>query len=55
MPYSDFKGESNPYRIGHVVSTESFGLIKLNFISKEVQFQIIEDQGKVPLEIRQQY
>ncbi|MGB5171871.1 alkaline phosphatase D family protein [Eudoraea sp.] len=53
--YSDFKGESNPYRIGHVVSTESFGLIKLNFISKEVQFQIIEDQGKVPLEIRQQY
>ncbi|WP_276390158.1 alkaline phosphatase D family protein [Eudoraea chungangensis] len=53
--YKDFKGEANPYRIGHVVFNESFGLVKLNFITREIQFQIIEDEGKIPLEIRQQY
>ncbi len=53
--YSSFTKEANPYRIGHVVKNESFGLIKINFITQEVQFQIVEDQGKIPLEIRQQY
>lgn len=53
--YSDFSGEPNPYRIGSVISKESFGLIKLNMLTKEVNLQIVENDGLVPLEIRQNY
>jgi alkaline phosphatase D len=53
--YANFSGEPNPYRLGNVVAKESFGLIKLNMITKEVQLQIIENNGVVPLEIRQNY
>lgn len=53
--WSNFSGEPNPYRLGNVVAKESFGLIKLNMITKEVQLQIVENNGVVPLEIRQNY
>ena len=53
--YSDFTGEPNPYRLGEVVSTESFGLVRLNFSDKKVRFQIIGDQGIILGEIEQQY
>ncbi|WP_297792501.1 alkaline phosphatase D family protein [uncultured Eudoraea sp.] len=53
--YSDFSGEPNPYRLGGVIAKESFGLIKLNMITKEVQLKIVENDGIVPLEIRQNY
>jgi len=53
--YSNYSGEPNPYRLGNVVAKESFGLIKLNMITKEVQLQIVENNGVVPLEIRQNY
>ena len=53
--YSDFSGEPNPYRIGGVISKESFGLAKFNLITKEVTLQIVENEGIVPLEIRQNY
>lgn len=53
--WSDFSGEPNPYRIGGVISKESFGLAKFNLITKEVILQIVENDGIVPLEIRQNY
>lgn len=53
--YSDFEGEPNRYRLGGVIAKESFGLIKLNMITKEVQLRIVENDGRVPLEIRQEY
>lgn len=53
--YSDFSGEPNPYRLGNVIAKESFGLVKLNLITKEVHLQIVENNGIVPLEIRQNY
>ena len=53
--YSDFSGEPNPYRLGNVIAKESFGLVKINMITKEVHLQIVENNGIVPLEIRQNY
>jgi len=53
--YSDFSGEPNPYRLGNVIAKESFGLVKLNMITKEVHLQIVKNNGIVPLEIRQNY
>lgn len=53
--YSDFSGEPNPYRIGGVISKESFGLVKLNLITREVILQIVENNGIVPMELRQNY
>ena len=53
--YSGFSGEPNPYRIGGVISKESFGLVKFNLITREVILQIVENNGIVPLELRQNY
>ena len=53
--YSSFTGEPNPYRLGEVVSTESFGLVRFNFRVKSVRFQIIGDKGAILGEIQQQY
>lgn len=53
--YKDFTGEPNPYRLGEVVNTESFGLVRFNLTDKKVRFQIIGDQGSVLGEIEQQY
>ena len=53
--YSDYSGEPNLYRVGEVVSKESFGLVRLNFTDMKVRFQIIGDKGSVFGEIVQQY
>jgi alkaline phosphatase D len=53
--YSKFTGEPNPFRVGEVVSTESFGLLKFNFEKKQVDFQIIGDGGTVLGELQQEY
>ncbi len=53
--YKDFSGEPNPFRVGEVVFTESFGLLHFDFESKEVQFQIVGDNGKILQHIQQSY
>ena len=53
--YSSYSGEPNPYRLGEVVATESFGLVKFNVKTKSVRFQMIGDGGKIFGEIEQQY
>ena len=53
--YSSYSGEPNPYRLGEVVATESFGLVKFNMKTKSVRFQIIGDGGNIFGEIEQQY
>ncbi|MFH6605030.1 alkaline phosphatase D family protein [Maribacter algicola] len=53
--YKDFSGEPNPFRVGEVVFTESFGLLHFDFESKEVQFQIVGDNGRILQQIQQSY
>ncbi|MFD0798587.1 alkaline phosphatase D family protein [Maribacter chungangensis] len=53
--YSKFKGEPNPFRVGEVVSTESFGSVLLNFRTKTAVLQIVGDNGTVLGEVRQGY
>jgi alkaline phosphatase D len=53
--YSDFRGEENPYREGDVVFEKSFGLINIDLTSKEVQFKIMGNRGKVLGEMKQSY
>lgn len=53
--YSKFEGESNPFRVGEVVSKESFGIVKFNMKKKQVFFQIFGNEGKVLEELMQQY
>ncbi|MGB5553069.1 MAG: alkaline phosphatase D family protein [Flavobacteriaceae bacterium] len=53
--YSDFSGEPNPFRIGEVVFTESFGLLRFDFEKKQVDFKIIGDGGVLLQHIKQTY
>lgn len=53
--YKGFTGESNPYRVGNVVFTESFGTLEFNFSSKKVDFKIIGDHGVVLQKLEQNY
>ena len=53
--YSNFSGENNPYRLGEVISRESFGLLKLNLDSKMAFFEMIGDGGQVLAKLEQQY
>ena len=53
--YSKFSGETNPYRVGEVVSEISFGLLKFDFEKHKV---IMEIRGKNDVklqELEQQY
>ncbi len=45
--YSAFKGEPNPFRVGTVVKTESFGLLRFDLRAKKVTFEIRGDQGEL--------
>lgn len=38
--YADFPGEINPYRISKVIHENSYGLVKLNFKNKMVNFEM---------------
>ncbi|NNJ87785.1 MAG: alkaline phosphatase family protein [Eudoraea sp.] len=53
--YSSYSGEPNPYRKGEVIAEKSFGLLHLNLTNREVQMQMIGDQGKVLNALTQQY
>lgn len=53
--YSSYSGEPNPYRIGEVISKKSFGLLTLNLASKEVQMQMVGDEGKIFNALTRQY
>jgi len=53
--YSKFSGEPNPFRVGSVISTESFGLLNFNFAKKQVDFQIMGDEGVELLKLEQKY
>lgn len=53
--YSSYSGEPNPYRIGEVISKKSFGLLNFNLKTKEVQMQMVGDQGKILNALTQQY
>ena len=53
--YSKFKGEPNPFRVGKVVRTESFGLLKFDFNTKEVVFTMLGNGGAVLGELRESY
>ena len=53
--YSKFEGEPNPFRVGDVVSIESFGIVKFNFRKKQVSFEMLGDSGKVLGQAQQQY
>ncbi|TMM53864.1 alkaline phosphatase family protein [Maribacter algarum] len=53
--YSKFSGEPNPFRVGEVVSTESFGVLEFDFDKGEVVFKMMGDGGAVLGELRQSY
>lgn len=53
--YSKFSSEPNPFRIGSVVSTESFGLLQFNFLTNRVDFLMVGDEGVVFSKLEQKY
>ncbi|AZQ58555.1 alkaline phosphatase family protein [Maribacter sp. MJ134] len=53
--YNRFQGESNPFREGKVVSTESFGLLQFNFEKNNVTLKMVGDNGKVLGSLHQSY
>ena len=53
--YSKYSGEPNPFRVGEVVSTESFGVLDFDFSNKVVTFKILGDGGKVLEDLQQKY
>jgi alkaline phosphatase D len=53
--YRGFKGEPNPYRIGDVIFTESFGVLRFNFDSNEIKMEIRGDNNKLLHNYRLQY
>ncbi len=53
--YSNFKEEHNPFRVGSVVATESFGLLRFDFLSRTAQFVMVGDDGEVLNELSRKY
>jgi len=53
--YSRFTSEANPFRVGEVVSTESFGLLQFNFDKKQVNYKILGDNGTVLGSLQQSF
>lgn len=53
--YSKFSGEPNPYRVGEVVSTKSFGLLQFDFEANKVHCKIMADNGQLLGELQQSY
>ncbi len=53
--YEGFSEEYNPQRIGRVVSSKSFGLVKINFVKKAVRLQMVGDEGQILQELEQSY
>lgn len=53
--YSKFSGEPNPFRVGSVISTESFGVLKFNFFTNKVDFIMMGDDGVQFSRLEQSY
>ncbi len=53
--YSKFSGEPNSFRVGSVISTESFGVLQFNFLTNSVDFLIVGDGGVVFSKLEQSY
>ena len=53
--YSKFSGEPNSFRVGSVISTESFGVLQFNFLTNRVDFLIVGDDGVVFSKLEQSY
>ncbi|MGB0777359.1 MAG: alkaline phosphatase D family protein [Flavobacteriaceae bacterium] len=53
--YEGFSGENNPYRIGEVVADKTYGILKFNFDSGQVDFIIKGTQDKVLERISRHY
>jgi len=53
--YTSYSGESNRYRVGRVIATPSFGLLKFNFDAYNVSMQIIGENNVVLQEYKRQY
>jgi len=53
--YKGFTSEENKYRDGHVVFTESYGVLKFNFEQKKVTFQMRGNGNSILQEISQTY
>ncbi|MBL0684263.1 alkaline phosphatase D family protein [Aquimarina mytili] len=53
--HSNYKGESNRYRVGRVISTPSFGLLKFDLDTYTVNMQIRGKNGIVYQEFKRQY
>jgi len=53
--YSEFSGEPNPFRVGPVISTESFGVLQFNFLSNSVDFSMVGNDGVILAKLEQSY
>ena len=53
--YSGFLGEPNPYRVGEVVFTTSYGVMEIDLKSKEVTMRMMGDEGLIQQELKQSY
>ncbi len=53
--YSKFSGEPNPFRVGEVIHTESFGVLDFDFSKKQVVFKMVGDGGTVLGELTESY
>ncbi|MGY3794115.1 alkaline phosphatase D family protein [Aquimarina sp. 433] len=53
--YLGFNGEPNQFRVGDVIHTPSFGILKFNFETKVITMQMRGKNNKVLQEIQQQY
>ncbi|WP_273566507.1 alkaline phosphatase D family protein [Maribacter halichondriae] len=53
--YRDFSGEPNPFRVGEVVFTESFGVLEFDIERRKVQFKMIGNNGTLLQTIEQSY
>ncbi|MFP2996426.1 alkaline phosphatase D family protein [Spongiivirga sp. MCCC 1A20706] len=45
--YKNFSGEPNSFRVGEVVHTESFGVLRFNFGTNTINMQMIGDNNEV--------
>ncbi len=53
--YDSYQGEPNPYRVGEVVATTSFGWVEIDLRAKVAHFKIMGENGEVYRELKQPY
>lgn len=53
--YESYSGESNRYRVGEVINSKSFGVLRFDFKDRLVHMEMIGDGGLVLQEFKQTY